>query len=670
MKDIIYPDLEVEFEKEINFCIKNQTYSFEFPFQNNSINIQNNITCTDGILKPNYQGFLYSFCWYKVIVSNCQWKGIEAYSLQFIEIKDIKLDQFLNDYLSLINQEYNKIIDLLENISLFAPEPPKVIKENTASSSLIPKSPNLVLRQTNNSQKTQLNAQKQLASYVGKNNVVITQSQVQEESIDYTVLFLLKYQLNYTYDMYLTLLVFKSLKENNLNKNIYDFNITNFLYYMVNNFTLLSKMKRFKIEIKPQIESEIQGCYELVRVCVFNLLLFIINNSNYEKEKNLEVTIKHDKFVGKGTMSYYKLTFKFIDLNPIIKYSQLNEILNKIKTKSISELDLDLIKLLDIGFLTVFYIVTTVFNSELLVLVSKDTSVTIIITFSAEPKAKSASSNDIRNLNQLNNRSKSVFPVKIFPKNQPSVLEEDAVLRILSKVFKFKPSRETNDKDQLNDSKSNDIEDSDEEDQDDDDVNENESIELDEKKFKALKDQLSLRKHPYVDFFKNQRRLTLNNLFEEGHLMKKFAKKKIENIKESSKIMFDNSIVMKNIKFCNPPRILIVEDNMYGRMNLRDNLQLIKTSMILDTAGDGLEAIEKFKFLFRQGHLFDMIFMDLNLPEIQGNEATEIIREIEKNYDNIRTKIIACTAEGKFEMDTNLFDFFCKIIIFNIIFFI
>lgn len=647
-------------------CIKNKTFCFEFPIQSDYLPFKNlSLQCNDGILKTTYNGLLSSFTWYKIIVSNCQWKGIDVYSLQFIEKKDLKISQFCNDYMNLINKEYSKLIDLTENICSLAPELPKA-KEVNINISQIPKSPNLIIRQTNNSQKLQQNAQYKLANYVGKNNFSINNAiSNQEECIDYSLLFLMKYQYNYIYDMYLTLLTFNSLKENILNKDIYDFHITNLLYYIVNNFTLLSKMKRFKIEVKSQVENEIQCCYEPIRVCIFNVLLFILNNSNYEKEKHLEVNIKHDKF-GKGIMSFYKLYFKFSDPNPIIKYSQLNELFNKLKTTDISNLDYDLLKLLDIGLITTFYIVSKIFNSEEITIISNKEShnVTIIITFFAN-----ASSSDVRLSNQIQNKSsKSIYPTKIFHKKSPCLIEDEAVYKILNKVFKFKPPKDSEDSNKAVETKHNDLEDSDEEDQDEDYIQENESVELDEKKYRELHHELGVvRKFSLAKYLLEKKKLTINDI-SINKTVKKYAQTNI-NIPNTIKYKLDNTELMKNIKYCNPPRILIVEDNVYGRMNIRENLKNMDIPLVLDTAGDGKEAIEKFNNLFHQGFLFDIIFMDIYLPEILGFEASSRIRKMESRFKNIRTKIIAVTAEGKFEMDTKLFDYFCKHYIIYILYF-
>ena len=58
-------------------------------------------------------------------------------------------------------------------------------------------------------------------------------------------------------------------------------------------------------------------------------------------------------------------------------------------------------------------------------------------------------------------------------------------------------------------------------------------------------------------------------------------------------------------------------------------------------AGNGIEAIEQFN-----QQQFDLIFMDCQMPEMDGFEATREIRKIETQNDLIATPIIAFTANA------------------------
>ena len=87
--------------------------------------------------------------------------------------------------------------------------------------------------------------------------------------------------------------------------------------------------------------------------------------------------------------------------------------------------------------------------------------------------------------------------------------------------------------------------------------------------------------------------------------------------------------------------ILLVEDNYLNRMVAQNSLQYFNCKVI--EAENGAEAIEILK-----NSTFDVILMDIQMPEMGGIEATEIIR----NKLNLSTPIIALTANAfKTEID-------------------
>jgi CheY-like chemotaxis protein len=87
-----------------------------------------------------------------------------------------------------------------------------------------------------------------------------------------------------------------------------------------------------------------------------------------------------------------------------------------------------------------------------------------------------------------------------------------------------------------------------------------------------------------------------------------------------------------------PPRILLVEDNKI--------VQKIQTSLLnsigchIDIADSGEQAMEIF-----EPEKYDLIFMDIGLPGIQGDVATKFIRKMEIG-NVISTPIIALTAHS------------------------
>lgn len=83
--------------------------------------------------------------------------------------------------------------------------------------------------------------------------------------------------------------------------------------------------------------------------------------------------------------------------------------------------------------------------------------------------------------------------------------------------------------------------------------------------------------------------------------------------------------------------VLIVDDNA---INLTVAVGLLEPlKMKIDTATSGKEAVEKIS-----GHMYDIVFMDHMMPEIDGVETTHIIRRFHKEYDAV--PIIALTANA------------------------
>ncbi len=84
-------------------------------------------------------------------------------------------------------------------------------------------------------------------------------------------------------------------------------------------------------------------------------------------------------------------------------------------------------------------------------------------------------------------------------------------------------------------------------------------------------------------------------------------------------------------------QVLVVDDDRYNLEILTAMLEL--RDYHVDTAESGSEALD----CFEQKH-YDLILMDIMMPELNGNVATQIIRALEKP-DDIPTRIIAVTAK-------------------------
>ncbi|MDX1519306.1 MAG: response regulator, partial [Gammaproteobacteria bacterium] len=91
--------------------------------------------------------------------------------------------------------------------------------------------------------------------------------------------------------------------------------------------------------------------------------------------------------------------------------------------------------------------------------------------------------------------------------------------------------------------------------------------------------------------------------------------------------------------------ILLVEDNPDNRLLIKAYLK--KTDYTIIEAENGQLAVD----LFREND-FDLVFMDVQMPVMDGHEATRQIRSFEAEKNNHRTPIIALTAHAiKEEID-------------------
>ena len=97
------------------------------------------------------------------------------------------------------------------------------------------------------------------------------------------------------------------------------------------------------------------------------------------------------------------------------------------------------------------------------------------------------------------------------------------------------------------------------------------------------------------------------------------------------------------------PRILMVEDN---KMNQKVQVRMLKLiDLECDIAENGRIAIDKFLHRSSIGLPYDLILMDFHMPEMDGREATCVIRSQELRNNSRHIDIVCLTAEGATEAD-------------------
>ncbi len=86
-------------------------------------------------------------------------------------------------------------------------------------------------------------------------------------------------------------------------------------------------------------------------------------------------------------------------------------------------------------------------------------------------------------------------------------------------------------------------------------------------------------------------------------------------------------------------RILVAEDNATNRMVIKAILSHVNAEVTF--VEDGQEAVNIW-----QMQTFDLVLMDIQMPHMNGVEATQAIRKIEENGHMIKTPIVAVTANA------------------------
>lgn len=86
-------------------------------------------------------------------------------------------------------------------------------------------------------------------------------------------------------------------------------------------------------------------------------------------------------------------------------------------------------------------------------------------------------------------------------------------------------------------------------------------------------------------------------------------------------------------------RVLLVEDNPVNQVVVRKALSKLGIRCVV--AADGGEAVNLF-----QQQRFDMVFMDCQMPEMDGYQATSLIREHESARHQEATPVVAMTANA------------------------
>lgn len=104
-------------------------------------------------------------------------------------------------------------------------------------------------------------------------------------------------------------------------------------------------------------------------------------------------------------------------------------------------------------------------------------------------------------------------------------------------------------------------------------------------------------------------------------------------------------------------KILIVDDDDDNRLVI---VKIIGPLGHCDQAADGFEALEAFEGAMNNGEPYDIVFLDIMMPNMDGHEVLRAMRTFEKGKRMVTgsvTKIFMVTALGT---DDNVFKAFLE----------
>ncbi|MGM0370685.1 MAG: response regulator [Bacillota bacterium] len=149
--------------------------------------------------------------------------------------------------------------------------------------------------------------------------------------------------------------------------------------------------------------------------------------------------------------------------------------------------------------------------------------------------------------------------------------------------------------------------------------------------------------------FEEREEKNLAENYIDDYMMKPFKKKELLNIiakvmsdegtteNKSKSVRTDSSKKSISSDKSEQKRILLVEDVEDNRMLI--NVYLQSTDYVVEMAENGAQAVEKFK-----EQNYDLILMDIQMPVMDGYQATAEIRDLEEEQGLEPTWIIALTA--------------------------
>ena len=434
--------------------------------------------------------------------------------------------------------------------------------------------------------------------------------------------FYINLSLNFIYDLTSTNYIYNTFVEKKKITGISKYNFENLLKYLVNYITVFGLNKNFNINIEIDKNEDVIGNIPYMRAIIFNILLFIIQNTNDPRQKNIVIKRENIKYEYKKG-NYEKLIFSFNDSRPSLSYETLKLFFHHFNYHFfLCRSPIETYNLVNLGLLVPCLISETQFNLNdpkikqfSIETKGYNVDISIIVFFQEISNDETYNNSNIERVyfNPFHDYSQDYAKeIKIFLANKFYIKKENIMQESLLDDGKEDNLIKSNEEYLLSDDK-------------------NLVNELRAKKY-------VIGEHHFDDIISEKNKL--NNFIKKKLKFKKKGSigKKMKLIQDKKKVK-EISWINSEFKNFEILRFLVVEEQSFLKESLFNFILKSGNECNIDIANDGNILLEKYNYLFKRRMLYDFIFIDVNQNIIKANEALFEIRKIEKE-NNIHTKII------------------------------
>lgn len=198
----------------------------------------------------------------------------------------------------------------------------------------------------------------QLIRYLGVGN-----ENIYNTYFESPLLFQFRNDMNYIYDVYLSLEVFFSFKNGKYLDDLEIVNLDHFFSYYIEYIRPIALARGFEINYISHraFNEKVEVHYIYLRALLFNVMLFIFENIEKEKgEKKLGFTVDPNSYG--NNMIYHQMNFSFIDDFSDFDYKKISNLLGEIKNLEIIDMEINKIQKIGLRLLLSNFICKNVFS--------------------------------------------------------------------------------------------------------------------------------------------------------------------------------------------------------------------------------------------------------------------------------------------------------------------